>query len=138
MIDLTAAQDAISAAFHTNTATVYRPVITNVDGMPQRGYIQVLQTTCHAVDPRIYVSFGAANGVELGEVAERYLTFPYGTDVREDDRVETLGRRYRVKQNKPAPQFALEVMVPVVDVTGEPGSAMNAAATEETVILIDI
>lgn len=118
-VDLTNAQAAITAFFHTNSAVILRPTNTNDHGTVTQVLTEVETTTCHAIEPRFVPATTPANSEELGEQPKRYLTFPYGTDVRKDDRVDTLGRRYRVVRAEPPPQFALETQVGVVDVTGE-------------------
>lgn len=119
MIDLSGAQQALSGVIHTNTATIYRRTRTNVNGVAVETEAEVSTTTCHPIYPQPQPRFAAVNDEIAGEAASLYLSFPYGTDVRVDDRITTMSRRYRVVRALPTPQFALDTVCGVVDVTGE-------------------
>lgn len=118
-VDLSAAQAALDAIFHTNAASILRSVRTNVNGVAVETWQHVAQTTCHPIYPQTQPRIAAVNDAIAGAAAAFYLSLPYGTDIRVDDRVVTMGKRLRVVEALPTPQFALDTVCGVVDMTGE-------------------
>lgn len=118
-VHLAPAQAALSSVIHTNAATISRATRVNVNGVAVDTWAQVAATTCHPIYPQTQPRIAAVNDDIAGEAASLFLSFPYGTDVRVDDRITTMSRRYRVVRALPTPQFALDTMCGVVDVTGE-------------------
>ena len=118
-LDWSAGQRAITDAFHTNAASILRSTRTNVSGVAVETWQQVAQTYCHPEYPQTEPRVAAVNDEIAGTAAAFYLSFPYGTDIRVDDRVVTMGKRLRVVQALPTPQAALATRAGVVDMTGE-------------------
>lgn len=118
-VNLSPAQNALSSVIHTNPASILRSTTANVNGVAVATWTQAAQTSCHPIYSQIQPRVAAINDEIAGEAASVFLSFPYGTDVRVDDRVVTMGKRFRVVRALPTPQFALDTMAGVVDVTGE-------------------
>lgn len=117
-IDLSTVQPLFTEYFHTNPATVQRPQRTNVNGSITITWLNQPATTCHVGDiPQ--KDYGLYNDKETAKPAQKRLTLPYAYDLRQSDRVTALGRRWKVINNPIKPQFAMQTVAYVVDVTGE-------------------
>ena len=118
-VDLAQAQAAFTAYFQTNAARIYRPQRTNVNGTVTNTFVEQASTTCHVTDvPQR--EYGLYNDKETNKPAQKKITLPYSYDLRESDRIVTLGKRWKVVNDPSAkPQFAMQTVAYVVDVTGE-------------------
>lgn len=129
MVDLRGAQQVITTIFQTNAATIYRPVEVNTSGTVEYVYAEIGQTTCHFIR-RDQLKYTPTGSEDLGEPISGYLTFPIGTALAENDRIHALERTWRVVYLPPVPDFSLDVLAGVVDISG-------AASLGEVPVLLD-